>query len=272
MDENVSLFDGSKDELIALFDGSIEGFMCVIFSIYYDKIEYVDIVDDDSQQMLGVMVKFIEVDYEMADRVIKGIKTKISANALSCITSCFLSSSKDRFLSLSKYIRLGFKLGPKVDLFLQDNDVAKVKRLAQRTDGEAHKLTGFCRFSHLATDIWYCRITPDNNVLQILAQHFMDRLGSQRWVIHDAKRGLAAIYDGKGCGIFDAPRGAHPNVSSGHANDSGLELSKEEEAFQNLWQMFFDTIAIEERKSCKRQRGMLPLRYRGNMTEFGGGW
>jgi probable DNA metabolism protein len=257
MDENVSLFDGSKDELIALFDGSIEGFMCVIFSIYYDKIEYVDIVDDDSQQMLGVMVKFIEVDYEKADRVIKGIKTKISANALSCITSCFLSSSKDRFLSLSKYIRLGFKLGPKVDLFLQDNDVAQVKRLAQRTDGEAHKLTGFCRFSHLATDIWYCRITPDNNVLQILAQHFMDRLGSQRWVIHDAKRGLAAIYDGQGCGIFDAPLSVD------------LELSKEEEKFTKLWKTFFDTIAIEERKDYKRQRGMLPLRYRANMTEFG---
>jgi probable DNA metabolism protein len=229
------------DGIIASFDGSLEGFMCVIYSIYYDKTEYADIVDDDSQQMLGVSVRFIGTDYGKADRVIKAVEAKISKDALSTAVSCFLSSSSARLLPLSKYIRLGFKLGAKVDLHLQDKDVAEVKRLAQRTDREAHNLTGFCRFSHLATDVWYCRVTPDNNVLQILAQHFMDRLGSQRWVIHDAKRGLAAIYDGKGCGIFDAPRGAHPNVSSGHANDSGLELSKEEEAFQNLWQMFFDT-------------------------------
>jgi probable DNA metabolism protein len=246
------------DTLCAVFDGSLEGFMCVIYSIYYDKTEYDAIQDDDSQQMLGVSTRWIETDYGKAERVIEAIRSKISKSALSTVASCFLSGSEGRLLPLSRYIRLGFKLGPKVDLRLQDKDVAEVKRLAQRTDGEARKLTGFCRFSRLATDVWYCRVTPDNNVLPILAQHFIDRLGSQRWVIHDAKRGLAAVCDCKSCGIFDAPLKAE------------LELSKEEEGFRKLWSAFFDTIAIEERKSHKRQRGMLPLKHRGNMTEFGG--
>jgi probable DNA metabolism protein len=93
-------------------------------------------------------------------------------------------------------------------------------------------------------------------VLPILANHFADRLSSQQWVLHDARRKLAAIYDGKEVAFFPAPKKA------GHA------FGKDEEQFRGLWRAFFEAIAVEGRKNPKLQANMIPLRYRGHMTEF----
>jgi hypothetical protein len=51
-------------------------------------------------------------------------------------------------------------------------------------------------------------------------------------------------------------------------NDAKVVLSEKEEQIQDMWTLFFTTIAIKERSSYKRQRQVLPLYFRGNMTEF----
>jgi probable DNA metabolism protein len=47
-----------------------------------------------------------------------------------------------------------------------------------------------------------------------------------------------------------------------------LEYSQNEQQFQKLWQTFFDSVTIKERKNLKLQRQMVPLKYRKDMTEF----
>ena len=38
--------------------------------------------------------------------------------------------------------------------------------------------------------------------------------------------------------------------------------------YQELFRLFYHTIAIQERKNDKLQKGMLPLRFREYMVEF----
>jgi probable DNA metabolism protein len=241
---------------VAVFDGSFEGFMCAIHAMYHERLDFLDFCEEEHQLSLGAFAWGIGTDLGKAARVIEAIGKKVSTQALSICYNCFLSGDENRLRHLASYIKLGFKLGKDVDLHLQNPEVSEVHRLARRTAGEAHKLTGFCRFSKTSDGVFYCSISPENNVLPILANHFADRLSSQQWVLHDARRKLAAIYDGKEVAFFLAPQKA------GHA------LGKDEEQFRGLWRAFFEAIAVEGRKNPKLQANMLPLRYRGHMTEF----
>jgi hypothetical protein len=47
-----------------------------------------------------------------------------------------------------------------------------------------------------------------------------------------------------------------------------MEFSESELEVQDLWKLFFKTIAVRERASYKRQRQMLKLYFRDNMVEF----
>ncbi|MCL2462063.1 MAG: TIGR03915 family putative DNA repair protein [Defluviitaleaceae bacterium] len=244
------------DSLAALFDGSLEGFLCVVYAHYYDKkrFDYIS-PEDEYQQALGAEYLRIETDSGKARRVMDGIGKKISPDARDTVWMCFLAADPAKYMALYEYIVLGFKVGAEVDKHLQNDAVLLVHKLAKYVGGEAHLLKGFCRFVELSSGAYYAPITPVNNPLPILAEHFKDRLGNQAWVIHDKKHGLAAIYDGNDYVIQPAPK---------HAE---IELS-DEEAYQELWRAFHKTIGIKERGNYKLQRRMLPLRYRENMTEF----
>ena len=51
--------------------------------------------------------------------------------------------------------------------------------------------------------------------------------------------------------------------------DSGFEFDKmAHDEYVDLWKLFVDTIAIEERRNEKCQNNHLPKWYRKNMTEW----
>ena len=50
--------------------------------------------------------------------------------------------------------------------------------------------------------------------------------------------------------------------------EDALQMSAEEEAYQELFTLFCHTIAIKERKNLKLQQQMLPLRFQDYMVEF----
>jgi probable DNA metabolism protein len=93
-------------------------------------------------------------------------------------------------------------------------------------------------------------------VLGLLAEHFRERFMNHAWVIHDKRRGLAAIYDGNEYIIESAPK------------EAGVDFTDEEGLVQELWKSFYTTIGIKERRNDKLRRQLLPLYFRGNMTEF----
>jgi len=249
--------DQMIQETLVLFDGSLDGFFTVVFDVYYEKLIPIAIMNEEYGQLtLDCKSHTVVTDTKKADRVLTGICEKISFDAAEIIYFAFMVPDESRYMALLSYIRLGFKVGASVNDHLKDDNVLKVHKLAKLAGKEAHLLRGFCRFSETKQGVFYSPITPKNDVLPVLADHFTRRFMNHSWVIHDKTRNKAAIYDGKKCIITDVPR------------DATVDLMDGEEETRGLWMTFFDNLTIKERSNKKLQRQLLPLYFRGNMTEF----
>jgi len=241
-----------------LFDGSFEGFLCVVYEFYYNKITPI-VIQAEGQAQLTLFDDYYEVetDAERAKRVLNGICTKISDEVANTVHYAFLADEyPDRFMTILKYIQFGFKVGANLTSYLAEDCVRKVNDYARATGKESGLLHGFCRFAETDTGVFYCEITPKNDVLALLCPHFTQRLMNQAWIIHDKRRHIAAIYDTNDYIITPVPR------------DVTFTYAEGEKEIQELWVTFFNSLAIEARKNKKLQRQLLPLYYRKNMTEF----
>ena len=243
--------------LVALFDGSLEGFLSVVYSSYYDKRGYDNVFEDTAyQQQLDVDYFYVSTDLTQSTKVMEAVGKRISSEAQSNLCFGCLSNENNRFTPLFHYTRLGFKVGSAVNNYLQDPHVLKVHKLVRYVQHEAHLLTGFCRFKETKSGVYYTSVSPVNNVLPILAEHFRERFMNQPWIIHDTSRGLAAVYD---CREY--------LIEHVHASTK-VDYSSDEEFFQELWKAFFTSISIKERENKNLQRNLLPLHFRKHITEF----
>ncbi|MDR2648476.1 MAG: TIGR03915 family putative DNA repair protein [Clostridiales bacterium] len=243
--------------LTAIFDGSLDGFLSVIYSCYYDKRLYDYAYEDDVyQRQLDSDYFYVPADPARSVKVMDAIGKRVSQGAQSNVCYCLLAADRERFTSMLRYIRLGFKTGAPVDNYQQDPHVLKVHKLVRYVLHEAHLLTGFCRFKETKSGVYYASVSPVNNTLPILAEHFRERLMNQPWVIHDTARGMAAAYDGDDYRIEPVK------------NNVNAERSEDEAFFQELWRAFFDAIAVKERLNKNLQRNLIPKRFRKHITEF----
>jgi len=256
-------------EFAVTFDGSLEGFLCIVHAYYYEKILPVSISSEHAggsgsafQNMLWAEEYYIATDSQKAVKVQKAVRDKISSQAEHYLNYAFLAD-KIEYMNLFRYLILGFKLGESVDCHLQTDYVLAIHKNARYVGREAHLLTGFCRFAEVKMGegkLYYCNISPVNNVLEILAEHFSDRMMNQAWVIYDKKRKIAAVYNGNHYVIGSAP------------NINDLEYSDSESQIQELWKTFFHSLAIKQRTNKKLQRNHVPLHFRRSMLEFKSGY
>ena len=170
----------------------------------------------------------------------------------------FLSEAPGCENAVLAYARLIGEKGRAADDMLADDRVKRAHGLSASVGGEAHMFKGFVRFKELADKTLYAKIEPDHNILPLLTGHFRARLGGFSWVIHDARRGLAALHAGGR--LVYAPI----------TQERALEFGGREARVQALWRQFFKTAAIKERTNPELQRQNVPLKYRRNLTEFGG--
>lgn len=269
-----------KPHVIATFDGSFDGFLCVVYAYYYDKINPILIQPKDEAQLtLECEVYDIKTEPDKTARVLNGISEKISGEASARIYYAFLSCERDRYMTIFNYIRLGFKLGHMIDSHLQEDCVRAVHKMYSHVGREAHLLHGFSRFEEIILPanqacgtsffslntlktqdqdrtIFYCVITPKNNALPLLVHHFCQRFMNQRWIIHDKNRNQAAIYNGETAILTNVPK------------DFAITHAPHEKQTQDMWAAFFKALTIKERINPKVQRQLLPLYFRKNMTEF----
>ncbi len=133
-------------------------------------------------------------------------------------------------------------------------------KLSQNVGGEAHNLTEFIRFKELEGGVLYARITPKNQVLSCLAPHFADRFPEENFMIYDKNHKMFVVKEAKKQWVL-----VQDEFGFG---ESSLAYSEEEQVYSTLWKGFVSSIAIKERENRRCQMQHLPLRYRGNMTEF----
>ncbi len=170
----------------------------------------------------------------------------------------FLSEAPNIELAVARYLLLAIEKQSKVDSFMADERVRLIQKLAKKVTFERHRFLGLLRFRIIGDNLYYASIKPDNFILPILAPHFVERFADQRWIIHDRRREIAAMYDLRAWTITERAATDLPAVSP------------KEDSTQKLWQCFFDSIAVRERLNLALQQKFIPKKYWSDLTELPG--
>lgn len=239
-----------------LYDGTFDGFLTIVFNSYASKTLPQKIFSEAnySPNFLDETL-MIETDFEKSKRVFTGIEKNIGYTALHNTYYAFLSNEKEKEMALLNYLWDGFDIGPKINNRLTIPYVFQVMAMKKRSLGECHRLKGLLRFQEIGTNLYYASIHPDNNILEPLGHHFIQRLPTQNFIIHDKTRNICLLYNGKEYQIIDATNIKIPAISS------------EEQKYQELWKLFFRTIAIAERKNPRCQMNYMPKKYWNDLIE-----
>lgn len=239
-----------------IYDGSFEGLLTAIFEAYYRR-EIPDRILSEHNLQEDLLARQVQIpsDPTKADRVFASIGTKISSQAQQNVLHCYLSDLKDAGTWIYHYLRLGWKTGSKVDLYLTDEKVQRVHQTARKVRFEAHRMLGLIRFRKLQGEIYYAPMEPDHNILGLIAPHFAQRMADQNWMIHDIRRGLAALYD------------QNEIKTAAILQKKELTLDQQELWYQQLWKQYFNSIAIPNRINPRLQRQHMPIRYWRHLIE-----
>ncbi len=200
----------------------------------------------------------VETNLEQAVKVSRSIKSKISLEAYEMVCRVALSDYKGKGDLIYRFLILGFHIGSRIVGHLSNEVVNRIFILNRYVNGEAHHLLGFIRFSEQENGILTSTIHPKNNVISLVTPHFADRLPNERFVIFDSNRDICSLHlPGKPWIIAEFP----------DMDSTGYDVIVDDE-YENLWKIFFSSIAIKERINPKLQRNNLPIRFRKDMNEF----
>ncbi|MCX8129980.1 MAG: TIGR03915 family putative DNA repair protein [Clostridia bacterium] len=242
---------------IYIYDGSFEGLLTSIYESFYRKqVPYRIICRHDPQVNFIDQNVHIETDIEKAKKVYDSIRQKISSVSLKKVFYTYLSDYEDSGIWIYDYLKLGWKMGSKVDNHLADERVLKVHKTSLKVLAESHRLLGLIRFQEVYEDVFYSPIEPDHNILRLIAPHFEKRFADQNWIIHDIKRSLTAVYDKNTC-----------EIKSTEFKGS-FQKSEDEASYQAMWKKYFESIAIKNRINPKLQRRCMPARYWKHLIEM----
>lgn len=241
---------------IYIYDGTFEGLLTIIFDSYVEKTLPQKIVSKSNyiENFLD-KITFINTDYEKSQRIFDGIVNSISKDALYNSYYAFLSDDKEKEINILKYLCNGFDIGSEINNKITVSYVFKVINLRRKALSECHKLKGLLRFQEVGDNLCYASIHPTNNILEPLGKHFINRMPSMQFIIHDKNRDLCFLYNCKEYRIINSKNITIPS------------LSTDEITYQELWKLFFNTIAIRERINPKCQMQFMPKKYWQDLIE-----
>lgn len=199
---------------------------------------------------------------EKAGKVMHSVRDRISPEAYKAILCAACGSDRDKADVIYHYIVCGFALGEKVTKALQIPWVQRVFEINRKVQNEVHHYLEFIRFQEVQKEppVLLAVCEPQNRILALVTEHFADRLNPEHFVIYD-KAHAEASFHGAGGNWFIRKL----EMEECQALE---ELERHNEEYAGLWKVFFDAIAIQERKNPGLQRNNMPLRYRNHMTEF----
>lgn len=166
---------------IYTYDGSFEGLLTIVFDSYINKTLPYNITSDTSCINLLYETIYIKTDEIKAKRILEGCVKNISYHALSNSYHTFLSNNPKKELLIVQYLLLGFSIGNKIDHLLSNEIVLEIEKIHKRVFGEVHRLMGLARFIEIDKNIFYCKIHPDNNIIELLAHHFIRRFPTRKF-------------------------------------------------------------------------------------------
>lgn len=227
-------------------DGSEDCFYTAVFDAYGQK-DAIITSESNLQTELGSTITEVTADREKAQRV----KTKLrllDSGAENEIRLALKSCDALKENAAMEYIRLIIRQGGAVRQMLAHPAAMEMSDIVGRVTGEVHRLKGFLRFMENAQGVLYAPFSPDNDITDLIAPHFAERFKNQRFVIHDVKRKIAAMYDGE-------------QIIITFADNAEIYLSEYEKYFEDLWKQYYKSVNIESRPHERQMKGYMPVRY-----------
>ncbi|MCR8711175.1 TIGR03915 family putative DNA repair protein [Aliarcobacter butzleri] len=241
--------------MILVYDGTFEGFLSLVYEVYYKKLKPIKIYKTLPNEMIFEEILELKTSKENTIKVLNAIKTKFPKELIQRILNIFMCDSKEFELYLLEYIIIGFKEVKQL-YNINNSCVFYINNLEKELFRNVHKLTGFIRFKELEDGTLYAKVESKFNVVYFLGKHFLKRFNNQNFIIHDLNRKLAFVKIQNDFSVQEVAFFDEPNYSSN------------EQKFQKLWKSFFNAVTIKERLNPKLQRQLVPLLYRTYMSEF----
>ena len=241
--------------MILVYDGTFEGFLSLVYEVYYKKLKPIKIYKTLPNEMIFEEILELKTSKDNAIKVLIAIKTKFPKELIQRILNIFMCDSKEFELYLLEYIIIGFKETKQL-YNINNSCVFYLNSLEKELFRNVHKLTGFVRFEELEDGTLYAKVESKFNVVYFLGKHFLKRFNNQNFIIHDLNRKLAFVKMKNDFSVQEVAFFDEPNYSSN------------EQKFQKLWKSFFSAVTIKERINPKLQTQMVPLLYRTYMSEF----
>ena len=246
-----------NNDIIVFYDGTFINLLSTIKYLLQEHIRPTNIVEEGTYTP-SLFESTINPLIKNDPKFLNEIMAISSKRVLNIIFYLFLSAHKNSKLILYYFILNTFVFHDKVIYQRNLKCVNMALQISHHVSSENHKLKGFTRFKMIANKFLYAEISPDNNVLPLLSNHFQKRLNNELWIIKDTKRNILSIYDKKKYYIVPADSIILKDLSTNN-NDN---------YYENLWKAFFNTIAIKERKNLKCQMSFMPKKYWHNMIEM----
>lgn len=231
---------------IFITDGTVTGFFTAVFSAYAEK-ECLITSDNNIQLSLDSEIINVFGDNEKSMRVQTAIE-KCDLTAVDDIILALHSCDPLKEQTAFEYIKKLLVFKSPISKRLSLPEVIEFNELLYKIRGEVHRFKGFIRFMESKDGVLYAPYSPDNDITDLIMPHFAERMKSERFVIHDTKRKVAGMYDGREwiiCGVGEAE----------------VYLSEYEQAFKNLWKKYYSAVNIKERHHEKQMKGYMPVRY-----------
>ncbi len=238
-----------------IYDGTFDGFLCLLFECAGEGVSPEGISSARQNDAPGLFSsRVVTTDPLRAEGVRQALKKRLSSRAFDAGYYAFLGADRGREMALFSYYALGWTAGEKIETLLADERVWRVMEARRKVLRERHRFLGILRFSDLG-GVLYAPFEPEADLLPLVAGHFARRLGGERWVIHDLRRGKAAFYAQK-----------EWRTTNFFLPDE-ISITPGEKFFRDLWRRYFDSTAVSTRLNPRLQRQFLPKKYWKHLPE-----
>ena len=246
-----------------IYDGTFEGLLTAVFEIYERKLQHTKLFQGEwrNTALFEDVVQII-TDNNKYERVLAGLKKKVSSETIQRLYAAYLSELKNCDEIIVGYIRYAFGSDCNIEEDYGNKYVLRLSEIVQMVRRERHRMEAFVRFEKLNDGVFYAKVEPDFNVLPLLIRHFKDRYADQQWIIYDLKRQYGIHYDLHDVEYVEIEflkQNANGKAASIHTGDEGL--------YQHLWKNYFNSVNITSRKNTKLHLRHIPKRYWKHLTE-----
>lgn len=233
-----------------VFDGTFDGFLTAVSELCKGGITPdVFCCGGQLQDSLDMRLIKIENQAEKADRIKNFVIKHTGMQGYDEITKAFCSGEDNKYKAIFDYLKVIFEYKKDAPFMLADKRVSDFFDISRRVSLEMHRMLGFIRFKECRGGIYYAEYAPDSDITRFIMPHFCQRFNDMAFIIRDVKRNICGIYNKKeykifnGLGVFEA------------------SLTEKEEKFLKIWKMYYDTVAIRQRKNTRLMKRSMPTRY-----------